>query len=256
MQFKFQYWRAIMVSQVRSSCCHHLHPSHKTTMGKSKRRRDGRTKAVTASQKQLEYKPVRRCRSKEQTPLAAELLKAFLANNNETTEYGWELTSNPTIVAKQYQGQTYWYIQVSKRKRPTDRKGERRYSQMSFATQIEAENNAFDERYKLEGSNARAKLQTWRYFTEAVINGDSLPETQAATAAVVSPNTNPRPAKKKRATKKKPTILKLRSAMMSAGTAFLAASGKIRTHVLQKESNHIGQRKKLTSAVQGKCNTG
>jgi hypothetical protein len=74
---------------------------------------------------------------------------------------GWELTSNPKVVAKGKEG---FRCQVNRRGRPADRVGVRKVSRID-PTVLDAEKHLFEFRLSCESKNSREKI-------EAALNGD------------------------------------------------------------------------------------
>ena len=124
-------------------------------MPKVKKRKHAVSSHITLSQALHIYKPVNRTRKNKISFVDEQLMHAAFFIRHDLA---WELTSNCNIYAKD---SSSFYVRVLRRTRPHDKKGQRKVSQQ-YSSVIEAENNAFAFRYRLESKKCKIKLDEYK----------------------------------------------------------------------------------------------
>jgi len=113
------------------------------------------SKSITQNQLLNLYSPVIRSRAHGLSPLNLQLMQdSFLSNGNII----WEQTSNCKVAKICTDGFT---IRLLWRRRPGDRKGEQKQSQM-YDTAIKAENDVFDFCYNLETKSCQEFIDAYK----------------------------------------------------------------------------------------------
>ena len=122
------------------------------------------TQAVKRSQLLKSYSPFIRSRAHKLSKLKFQLMcDTFLPNNNIL----WECTSNCKVVNHKKNG---FFVRLLYRKRPENKKGERKSSIM-YDTGIEAENNAFQFRYKYENTSCKKCIDEYKTNLISILAG-------------------------------------------------------------------------------------
>jgi hypothetical protein len=121
------------------------------------------SKTLLKSQAINLYSPVTHTRFQHHSALATKLMHDSFLNNSSL----WQLTSNCKVVAHNDK----FRIRLLLRKRPDDKKGDRRASHSNYATVIDAENDAFLFRYSLESAKSKKILDDYETNLKALLQG-------------------------------------------------------------------------------------
>jgi hypothetical protein len=97
----------------------------------------------------------------------------------------WQLTSNCKIEPHHDK----YRILCLRRARPHDKKGERRISNGSYNTAIDAENDAFLFRYGLESKNAKKQLDEYKTNLESILEGTTTDSSSSNPPAELTQST-------------------------------------------------------------------